>query len=232
MLRRRAREINPITKSPWIPSPIRGKYDVKLTIIGLWAWACHQIETAGTLPTQCSSMKHFEETFGVPVEMQKYLRAHGSAEHFDGNGRVDVVPILIRGALPLLRKIFSSGVHVKGIEGLEDLDSDFQLARVRKEDANERARSNALANAQLHTRAGIEETLGEPLLLLANQIKNHPKDAGGKVRAILASSNVPKETIDQVQSAIVVSVTELLDKCRALIPSQGSAAPQLKSTTT
>lgn len=194
----RAEKPNPRTGSPWIPKPRGGKYDLNATVLGLLEWFHVQAGRAEGLPRVCNSMKHAEELFFLPHELQQYVRSHGGAEAFEASNRVRVLEVL-RHAFPLLKKIFSGGAaQIKGVEGMEDLDSDFQLARVRKEDADERARENALANKNLFTRAGIEEELAAPLAAAANAWKNYDKDTGAKLQAYLTTAGL---TVEQAKAA-------------------------------
>jgi len=192
------RNPNPRTGLPWIPKPRGAKYDLNATVLGLLEWFCVQAERAEGLPRVCNSMKHAEELFHLPYELQQYVRSHGGAEAFEASNRVRVLEVL-RHAFPLLKKIFSGGAaQIKGVEGMEDLDSDFQLARVRKEDADERARDNALANKNLYTREGIVTELGDPLLSAANAWKNYDKDTGAKLQTYLTTAGL---TVEQAKAA-------------------------------
>ena len=110
----------------------------------------------------------------------------------------------MRHAFPLLKKIFSGGAaQIKGVEGLEDLDSDFQLARVRKEDADARARDNAIAERNIFTREGIEAELAAPLTTAANAWRNYDKDTGAKLQAYLVSQGL---TAEQARAARALAV--------------------------
>lgn len=196
------RKPNPRTGSPWIPKPRAGKYDLNATVLGLLEWFCVQAERAEGLPRVCNSMKHAEELYRIPYELQQYVRSHGGAEAFEASNRVRVLEVLNH-AFPLLKKIFSGGAaQIKGVEGMEDLDSDFQLARVRKEDADERARDNAIANKNLYTRAGIEAELGEPLLAAAAAWKNYDQDTGAKLQAYLTGQGL---TVEQAKAARAIA---------------------------
>lgn len=141
---------NPRTGRAWIPKPRGAKYQFLATLIGLCEWYFTQATRAEGLPRVCNSMKHAEEVFFLPYEFQQYVRAHGGAEAFEDSSRVRVLEVLRHG-FPILKKIFSGGAaQIKGIEGMEDLDSDFQLARQRKESADAGARENALADGRIH----------------------------------------------------------------------------------
>lgn len=217
-LRRLAIDLNPATRAPWIPKPVRGKYDLLATVAGVCAWLQAQATQRDGLPERYASYAEFEAQTRFPKSMMDYALTHG-CKCRDDHGRISLTPFLEHFA-PIFRKMFSGGgVAIKGVEGMEDLDLDFQRARVAKEDADERARENALANSLLHTRDGVKDELWENGLKdIAEHWKRADKSTGARLRKILQAAAVPEATIQAAVDEAVRALHEPITKLRALLP--------------
>lgn len=222
-LRRRARETNPATGAPWIPSPRGSKWPLTSTALGLLAWYRHQLAAAGerALPRRCANMRDLEALYFIPREMQQYLRDHGLCpDAFEDSNRVNILPLL-KAAQPFLKKIFSgSGAELAGLEGFEELDKDTMQARVYAQDEIKKIRDNALANSQLHTREGIEKQIAEPLAAIAAKWKNYEKETGTKLKSLLAGAGVAPELIRQTIHVATAGVQEPMEKLRAALKTE------------
>lgn len=220
-LRRRAREVNPVTHAAWLPGPRGSKFSVLATLRGCLAWYRHQIETAAarTLPRQCANMSDIEGCFHIPVEVQKYLRKQGLCPlAFDASNRVLIIPLL-EALQPFLKKLFSpGGAQIAGLAGFEQLDKDTMQARVSAQIEIEKIRDNALATKQLQTREGIENEIGIPLAAVAAKWKNYEKETGAKLKSLLAGAGVPPEIIKQAIHIATAGVQEPMEKLRAALP--------------
>jgi hypothetical protein len=220
-LRRRARETNPATASPWLPGPRGGKWPLHPTLIGLLDWYRHQLSTAATraLPAQCASMRDTEAIYGFPIEMQQYAREHhhpavGAEVIFESSNRVNLPPLLAF-FRPLWKKLFCKGAEaIKGIEDFESIDLDTQRALSAQQDVIQKKRENALATAQLHTRDGIEKEIGEPLTAIFSSLKSYEKITGGKLKSLLTGAGVDPLIIQQAIATATSGIQEPMNKLR------------------
>ena len=160
-LRRLERLTDPAGQ-PWIPKAIGGQRHLKDTVLGVCNWLRHRAEQTSDHPTY-QTMELAESRGLIPREALKYAKKKGVAA-WDSAGRVHTEP-LRKFFFDFLKRIFTSDPSsLKSLnlgEGFEELDLDIQRARVAKEDADERARNNALANSQVHRLEDIEEEIWE-----------------------------------------------------------------------
>jgi hypothetical protein len=123
---------NPATGAAWIPKPRLGKYEIAPTVRGAIAWLQHQIKSQNGLPDGYANIGDFCARTRFPRVMVEYALKHG-CKCRDAANRISLMPFL-EFYEPILGKIFSGGgMQIKGLEGFEELDSDMQLARLRKE---------------------------------------------------------------------------------------------------
>lgn len=134
-LRRLGKEINPATQKPWLPKPVNSKWPAAPTLMGVNAYLRSLSEKTTGLPEAYANMGDFEAQTKFPRSMIEYALKHG-CKCRDGSNRVYLTPFL-EFFNPIFEKIFSGGgAQIKNLEGFEELDSDLQLARIRKEQAD------------------------------------------------------------------------------------------------
>jgi len=94
---------------------------------------------------------------------------------------------------------------------------NFERERLTREQADELARENALAEGRLHTLESVESIVWEQGLALVREAwTNYPKTCGLKLRSILAADGVKPETIERAVAEAVLGVTEPLARLREM----------------
>lgn len=159
-LRRIERLTDPAGK-PWLPRPHRGRWQLRETVLGLCRYLQARSEEKEDHPIYPS--QELAESRGlIPRELIKYARGKG-IDYSDTGGRIKSEPLRKFGA-ELLKKILGSEGGLQNLDGFEELDLNLQRARVAKEDADERARNNALAKQLVHRQEDIDELIWENCL--------------------------------------------------------------------
>jgi hypothetical protein len=159
-LRHLGRETNPVTGAPWLPKARNSKWPVAQILMGVNAYLRHQAERQDGLPETYASMGDFTARTLHPREQIEYALKNG-CQCRDAANRIYLTPFLEFFA-PIYKKIFSGGgVQIKGLEGFEELDSDLQLARLRKEQADALVDEKNIREGRLVDMASVEELLWE-----------------------------------------------------------------------
>lgn len=217
-LRRREKEVDPETNAPWIPPAVIGKRDAAATLRGICRYKDFLLANRDGLPDEFANMGDFEAQTGFPREMIKYAIDNGCRMR-DGANRCKLKPFLkFFRENDIWKKIFSDGgMQIKGLKGFEDLDSDMQLARLRKEQADALVDEKLIRQGTMVHMNVIEEEIEEKGLapLRANLI------AFGKTYAGQLNPENPglaKRVCDEAIGA-------LLKKMAAIIRNKKPAAP-------
>jgi hypothetical protein len=159
-LRRLGRETNPATGQAWLPAPVRSRWPVAQTLIGANAWWRWQMEKRGGLPEGYANIGDFCAQTKFPRVMMEYALKHG-CQCRDTANRIYLTPFL-EFFQELFTKIFSGGgAQIKNLEGFEELDSDLQLARLRKEQADALVDEKNIREGRLVDINVVEELLWE-----------------------------------------------------------------------
>src|SRR5258708_3464623 len=130
-------------------------------MLGALAWWKHQATRAVSDHPVYADMEEAETPGLVPREFQKYAKARG-VDFINRNRSIKIEP-LRQLAADILRKIFAnkSKALLETIESSEYLDSDAELAKLRREQRLEIARENAEAEGLIHNKGRIEELVWE-----------------------------------------------------------------------
>lgn len=159
-LRRLGNENNPATNLPWVPKPVRARWLVAPTLAGANAWLRWQVEKRAGLPESYANTGDFCAQTKFPRVMMEYALKHG-CKCRDAANRVYLTPFL-EFFQDLFTKIFSGGgAQIKNLEGFQELDSDFQLARLRKEQADSLEDDKKIREGRLVDINVVEELLWE-----------------------------------------------------------------------
>lgn len=211
--------LNPTTNLPWIPKPRRGLYEVMPTILGAIDWWHYQsTRNAPDHPTY-ADMGEAETRGLIPREFQKYAKARG-IDFINLNRTIKSEP-LRQLAFEVLRKIFAkqSAAMLEAIEGAEYLNSDAELAKLRREQRLEIARSNAEAEGVIHNKERIEELLWENAIApLRAGILSLRKTAFAHVDAELDKAEVSEAVRAVVKAILVGAIENLLAQIRQVFP--------------
>jgi len=218
-LRRLATSINPETKKPWIPKPAGGEYEIKATIMGALAWWHYQATRDSVDHPVYADMGEAETRGLVPREFQKYAKARG-VDFINLNRTIKIEP-LRQLAFGILQKICSkqcAGV-IEALEGEEYLNSDAELAKLRREQRLEIARSNAEAEGLIHNKERIEELLWENAIApLRAGIISLRKTAFAQVDAELDKAEVAEPVRAVVKAILIGAIESLLAQIRNAFP--------------
>lgn len=223
-LRRLAGSVNPETKKPWIPKPSCGFYDVEATIAGALAWWHYQATRDSVEHPVYADMGEAESRGLIPREFQKYAKSRG-VDFINLNRTIKIEP-LRQLAFEILRKITSkkSAGMLEALEGEEYLNSDAELAKLRREQRLEIARSNAEAEGLIHNRERIEELIWENAIApLRAGIISLRKTAFAQVDAELDKAEVTEPVRAVVKGILVGSIENLLAQIHNGFPKKEAA---------
>lgn len=146
--------------NPWVPKPASKKYPTAATLAGVNRYLRHQSNRTNKLPAQFASIGDVETHLKFPEAMLKYA-LHNDCKARDASNRWDR-DALLEFFAPLWKKIFADGgIQIKGLQGMEALDSDFQLARLRKEQADTLVDEKLLRQKTMVLMPTVEEIIWE-----------------------------------------------------------------------
>jgi hypothetical protein len=212
-------QVDPATGAPWIPKPASGKYPTAATIAGVVRYLRHQADRTNRLPATFATMGDVETHLKFPEEMLKYaLRNDCKAR--DASNRWDR-DLLLEFFAPIFKKIFAAnGIQLKGLEGMEGLDSDLQLARLRKEQADALVDEKLLRQGAMVLMPHVEEIIWEKgLSPLRAELM-----AMAKMIAALCNPQDPAHA----QRIIEGHIGSLLKKIEAALPGKKAEAEKLE----
>jgi len=219
--------LNPSTNLPWIPKPRRGEYEVIPTLLGAIDWWRHQATKDTPDHPTYSDMEEAETRGLVPREFQKYAKSRG-VDFINLNRTIKIEP-LRQLAFHILRKITSkqSAGMLEALDGEEYLNSDAELAKLRREQRLEIARSNAEAEGLIHNKERIEEVLWENAIApLRAGIISLRKTAFAQVDAELDKAEVSEPVRAVVKAILVGAIENLLAQIRNGFPQKDPSAKE------
>lgn len=212
---------NPRTGAAWIPKPRGGRYELRGTVLGLLEWYCARANDSNTLPRQCASMRHASETYGLPVEMFRYARAHGCASAFDSANRIRDMVEIFNYFAPLLKKIFSGGaVQLEGFKEFDFLDKNREEVLMKREARKKLERQNSEYEAQVRER--VDQFFWENLLSpLRSQLVNQPKILKREIaRLFPIGQKTDAATLKAANRAIMDAIQQTLAQLTRSIPAR------------
>ena len=198
---------NPNTGAPCFPAPVRGAYQLVATLAGL---VRHHL-TASRTPRADHpiyvSMEDAELRGLIPREVQKYAQRSG-LQFINSNRSVNSEP-LRRFLFDLLKKIFAKGgPDLKGIQGMEMLDKDTELAkklreeRIALEDDRE-IRDGRYVDKEIVDEAIYEQWLGPARGAIETSRKIHERETRLLIERIIATlpADAPENIVQWLKTA-------------------------------
>jgi hypothetical protein len=82
--------LNPETNAPWIPKPVRGKYNVLLTIAGVLAWHRWRAERRTDFQLEYPTMEAFSTATGISKNLLKEMK-RDNCPGFHASGRIQLL---------------------------------------------------------------------------------------------------------------------------------------------
>ena len=148
------------------------------------------------------SYTHCAGSAGVPADVLRSAKAAGSPGF--KHGRIYFGEFI--------RWYFANSKEVgKGL--------NYERERLLREQADELARENALAEKRLYTLEAVEDKLWlKGLARVREAWTQYPKTTGLKLRSILAAAGVASDVIERAVSEAVDGVTEPLARLRESLP--------------
>jgi hypothetical protein len=162
---------NPATGQPWIPKPVRGRYEVNPTLLGLLAHDRTKAIKTETARRIFPSIKDFLAQTPYSAEMLAMQRQGGCKCVLSGN-RVDE-SIFIESARPVLKAIFSCDpekIAALGINEFEAVNRNLEEGKLARERRIEIEMENARNSGRLHDVNDVEQRIRMGILQPAREM--------------------------------------------------------------
>ena len=224
-LRRLARDTNPATGAPWIPSPRSSKFEFTPTLKGVIAYLLHQLSTRNELPGSYDSAQAMANVFSAEKKAIIWLTRNGAEGSQLGGSRIAPLPVLRR-ALEIIGQIADG--RVTGIDSLEAINTNNELGlKIREErkklEDEALLRRGAMMISKDGTFALLEMVVDELIWDMRDQplraaLCRLDKTINRQHKNIIGD----KEKTAKCAAVTTAAVQEMLGKLRARIPPEKS----------